>query len=257
MNRWIAGSICCLALLAGVFACQKAPLTGRTQFILLPERVDIRLGELAYESVVESQRRSLNPLHRLRVRRVVERIVAVSGRPDLNWRYEVFAGPDVINAFALPGGAIGVYTGMMRVAGPDAGLATVIGHEVGHVIARHGAERMSSGAIISLGHVAILAGMRNSDPEVVRSVREAYAVGTSVGASLPFSRQHETEADRIGLILMAQAGYDPREAIGFWERMAQAGRGAPMEFLSTHPSHETRIANLREWMPEALSHYRR
>ena len=255
MSRFARSGICCIALLCGASGCHKAPLTGRTQLILLPERVDAMLGDLAFASILETADRSSNVQHQAMVRRVGEPIAAVSGKPDLNWRYEVFAGALTVNAFALPGGVIGVYAGMIPIASTDAGLATVIGHEVGHVIARHGAERMSSGAVIQLGHVAILAGMRDRDPAVVRRVLEAYAVGTSVGASLPFSRQHESEADRIGLILMSKAGYDPREAVRFWERMDQVGPFPTVEFLSTHPSHRTRIANLHEWMPEALSHY--
>ena len=237
-------------------ACYKAPMTGRRQLILLPQEFGARLGRLAFIEILNGERTVRDRRYGRIVTRIGEDIVAASGSQEQSWEYAVLAGDDTANAFALPGGIVGVYTGMFSVARSEAGLATVLGHEVAHVIARHGAERMSQSILLELGASAIVAGMRNHDPAVVEAVLGAYAIGGTVAAILPFSRQHEAEADRIGLVLMAKAGYDPREAIAFWQRMqgASASATAP-EFLSTHPSHQTRIVQLSQWMPEAMLYY--
>ncbi|MFQ5962611.1 MAG: M48 family metallopeptidase, partial [Candidatus Methylomirabilales bacterium] len=159
-------------------------------------------------------------------------------------------------AFALPGGKVAVYTGMFPVVWTEGGLAAVMSHEVAHVLARHGGERLSQGLVAQMGAAAVQAGMAGSDPGVVRSVMTAYGLGANVGVLLPYSRLQESEADRIGLVLMAQAGYDPREAVHLWERMAQAEQSRPPEFLSTHPSPRQRIHDLTQQMPNALTHYR-
>ena len=243
-----------LLLILVVAACAKAPITNRTQIILLPRSFEMELGASAYLNILETEKISRNAHYNRVVRRVGRRIAAVSHTPDLKWQYTVFDSEQV-NAFALPGGKIGVYTGMMPVAKTEAGLATVMAHEVAHATARHGGERMTLGILLEMGSAALASAMRKKDEKTTGRVLAAYGIGSALGVALPFSRKQESEADRIGLIYMAKAGYDPREAVPFWERMGAAGRGSPPEFLSTHPGYRTRIKNLRKWMPEALEYY--
>ena len=243
-----------LLLILVVAACAKAPITNRTQIILLPRSFEMELGASAYLNILETEKISRNAHYNRVVRRVGRRIAAVSHTPDLKWQYTVFDN-DQVNAFALPGGKIGVYTGMMPVAKTEAGLATVMAHEVAHATARHGGERMTLGILLEMGSAALASAMRKKDEKTTGRVLAAYGIGSALGVALPFSRKQESEADRIGLIYMAKAGYDPREAVPFWERMGAAGRGSPPEFLSTHPGYRTRIKNLRKWMPEALEYY--
>ncbi len=246
-----------LSLLAAV-ACYKVPVTGRTQFNVFSTSQEHRLGADAFRNLISKEKLSRNPDYAAAVKRVGDRIAAVSHASGFEWRYAVIENDETVNAFALPGGKIGVYTGMLPVARTEAGLATVMAHEVAHAVARHGGERMSLGVLLQLGADAIARGLRNGDPTVTSGVLQAYGIGTALAGTLPFSRKQETEADRIGLIYMAKAGYDPREAVPFWERMGRAAGGgdAPPEFLSTHPGYRTRITNMRRWMPEAMEHYR-
>jgi predicted Zn-dependent protease len=173
------------------------------------------------------------------------------------WEYSLIQDSS-INAFALPGGKVGVFTGMMPVAETETGLAVVIAHEIAHAIAEHGNERMSQALLVQLGGTALSVALAERPVETRRLFLSAYGLGAQLGILLPYSRLHESEADRLGLIFMAKAGYDPREAIDFWQRMAQAaeGRPSPPAFLSTHPTYEQRIENLRDLMPQALEHYR-
>lgn len=237
-----------------LIACAKAPITNRTQLMLLPRAFEMQLGATAYQGILDTEKISRDAHYNRVVRRVGQRIAEVSHTPNLRWRYTVFEDKQV-NAFALPGGKIGVYTGMMPVAKTEAGLATVMAHEVAHATARHGGERVSLGILLEMGSAALAAAMDEKDKKTTSRVLAAYGVGTALALALPFSRKQESEADRIGLIYMAKAGYDPREAIPFWERMGAAGRGSPPEFLSTHPGYRTRIKNIRKWMPEALEYY--
>jgi predicted Zn-dependent protease len=155
----------------------------------------------------------------------------------------------------MPGGKVVVYSGILPYTQDPAGLAVVMGHEIAHAIARHGNERMSQAILIETGGLALAAAIDEKPEETKGLFMMAYGVGTSVGVSLPYSRAHETEADKLGLIFMAMAGYNPQAAIGFWQRMAQSGGQKPPEFLSTHPSDQTRISNLQAFMPEAMKYY--
>ena len=246
-------------LLFFVYACTKAPITGRNQLILVSQEQELQMGDVAYTQVVKGSKVSKNPEYNAAVQRVADRIAAVAERPDFEWEYTVIDADDTINAFALPGGKIGVYTGILKVAQTDAGLATVMSHEVGHATARHGGERITAGLLSQIGAVGLAAALGGSgmDPNVTYGIMQAYGLGVQVGGILPFSRKQESEADRIGLIYMARAGYDPREAVFFWERMAEATKNSqrPPEFLSTHPDNGTRIANLKRYMPEAMRIY--
>lgn len=248
---------CTLLLSASIISCYKAPVTGRNQFIILSQSQENEMGLTAFNEVLKSEEISNNQSYNDAVTRVGQRIAAVSHTQGYEWDFKVIEDDEQINAFALPGGKVAVYTGILPVAQTDAGLATVMAHEVAHVAARHGGERVSTGVLAQLGAVGIGAAMGGSDPYVYEAVMQAYGLGANVGVLLPFGRSQESEADRIGLIYMAKAGYDPREAVGFWERMETASQGesAPPEFLSTHPGYQTRISNLKKWLPEAMTYY--
>jgi predicted Zn-dependent protease len=238
-------------------SCSTVPGTGRKQLLLLPTDQEMALGLQAFDEIKKTAKISTDPAANAQVRRVGERIAHVANQPDFKWEFVVIDEPQTINAFCLPGGKIAVYTGILPVAGGDDGLAVVMGHEVAHAVARHGNERMSQGLLAQIGDAALMLGLRNRDPQVIEAVHAAYGVGAKVGVLLPFSREQEAEADRIGLILMAEAAYDPHAAISFWQRMQEAsdkkGGGSPPEFLATHPSTEKRIANIRKLIPEALA----
>lgn len=252
MKRFLMTSLLGLAL-AG---CHNVPLTQRSQLQLMSEQQERRMGLSSFQEILRKERLSQDAALNERVQRIGRRIAAATGRDDYQWEFKVIDDDKTINAFCLPGGKVAVYTGLLPVAQDDAGLAAVIGHEVAHAIARHGGERLSQEILVTGLTVAVVVGTSDSRK------RDLYAgllgAGAAVGFLLPYSRLHEEEADRMGLIFMAKAGYDPRAAVGLWERMAGAGKGkAKMpEFLSTHPSDQTRIREIQRHLPEALSHYR-
>jgi len=170
------------------------------------------------------------------------------------WEFNTIESKE-INAWCMPGGKVVVYTGLLPITGNEAALAIVMGHEIAHSVARHGNERMSQAMVQQLGGVALQVALAQKPQETQNLFMTAYGIGSTVGAVLPWSRQQETEADQYGLIFSAIAGYDPREAIPFWQRMAASGGGKPPEFLSTHPSDATRLRKLEQFMPEALKYY--
>lgn len=241
-------------------ACQTVPLTGRSQLILISEDEEKELGEKAYAEILSQSTLNQSPEINDLVQRVGKRLAEAAARPDFDWEFNVIQNVDTANAFALPGGKVAVYTGILPVTQNEAGLAVVLSHEIGHAIARHGAERLSTQRLVQIGEIGLLLALGVKDPRTIRAVDSAYGVGMGVGVLLPFSRAHESEADKIGLILMKKAGYDLHAAVAFWQRMAESkeGKGAPPEFLSTHPSDETRIQQIRRWIPEveasSLSH---
>jgi predicted Zn-dependent protease len=237
-----------LSFALALAACAQAPVTGRNQLILLPESQDADMGLQAYQQIKQEEKISSNAELNQRVQTVGRRIAAVSGHPEWDWQFTLFDNPEP-NAFALPGGKVGVYTGLFKVAQNDAQLAAVMGHEVGHAIARHGAERMSHGILAQLGGVAVGAATGSA------AIVDLYSQAATLGVILPYSRGQESEADEIGLMLMAEAGYDPREAVKLWQNFATLGGERPPEFLSTHPSEGTRIQRLQELMPKALQIY--
>jgi predicted Zn-dependent protease len=237
-----------LSFVVAVAACAQAPVTGRNQLILLPESQDADMGLQAYQQIKQEEKVSRDTALNERVQTVGRRIAAVSGHPEWDWQFTLFDNPEP-NAFALPGGKVGVYTGLFKVAQNDAQLAAVMGHEVGHAIARHGAERMSQGILAQLGGVAVGAATGS------QAYVDLYSQAATLGVILPYSRGQESEADEIGLMLMAEAGYDPREAIKLWQNFEALSGERPPEFLSTHPAEGTRIERLRELMPKALEVY--
>jgi metalloendopeptidase OMA1, mitochondrial len=249
----IISSFLIIGLIAG---CSSAPYTGRRQLIVVSEGQEMALGDDAYRHVLrDSVVTRASDAERI-VRKVGERIAAVANKPEYKWEFTVINDPETVNAFAVPGGKVAVYTGIFGPARDEAGLAVVLGHEVAHALARHPAERMSQGLLLQLGGVGLGVAL-GRNPAVANQILQVYGVGAGVGVALPFGRAQETEADRIGLILMAKAGYDPRVALDLWERMEkkEGSKGAPPEFLSTHPGYETRISQLRSFLPEALSYF--
>jgi len=255
-----------LGLVIAAGACATNPYTERGQLLLVSTDYEMQLGAQAYQEVLKDPkvRLSQDPKEVDPVRRVADRIIAAAKRSKyaetaqrFDWQVSVIKDDKTKNAFALPGGKVAVYTGIFPIAKNEAGLAAIMGHEVTHALARHGAERMSQGILAQAGLIGAAIGLQTqrAGSETSRAVMAAVGLGTQVGVLLPYSREHESEADYIGMLLAAQAGYDPQEAVHVWERMERAGGGQPPELLSTHPSHGTRIQQLEEWMPEALSLY--
>jgi predicted Zn-dependent protease len=248
-------TVAALALLAG---CYTVPQTGRKSFIVLPASQEASMGATAFLDIKSKEKISSDPVANGRVTRIGERIAAVASDdlPDAKWEFVVFDEPETVNAFALPGGKVGVYTGLLKLAASDDEIAVVMGHEIAHATARHGSERWSQSAAVAVGG-ALLSETVLKDNKNREGWLAAYGAGATVGVLLPYSRLNESEADEIGLVYAARAGYDPRAAITFWEKMAAvaAGKGKPPEFLSTHPSDETRIRRLREMMPRILPLY--
>jgi predicted Zn-dependent protease len=257
-SRWQRGFAAVLLLaVAGPLGCATVPYTNRSQFIVLSESQDLQLGAAAFQEVLKQERVVRDPQIVDPVVEVGRRIAAVADKPDYKWEFAVIDDPKQANAFCLPGGKVGVYTGLFPIARDEAGLAAVIGHEVAHAIARHGAERVSQGMAMQIVGVGVAVAASGASPVTQQAIMQAYGLGSQVGVALPFGRSQETEADRIGVILMAKAGYDPEAAIGLWQRMEQYSRGgAPPEWLSTHPHPSTRIADLRKWVPDAMAYYR-
>lgn len=244
--QWWTALVATLVLGLGT-GCQTTPVTGTRSFNLFSPQEDVELGREAYGQILAGQRIVTSGPELRMVERVCKRLVAVSDDPGYEWEVTLIDDDSVVNAFALPGGKMAVYTGILPVCGSEAGLAVVMGHEIGHVVAQHGTQRMSR----SMGAEAMLQFVNLGD---YQGLAEA---GYSLLVELPYGRGDESESDHIGLIYMARAGYDPREAPRFWQRMASGSGGGPPEFLSTHPSHETRVADLQELMPEALAVYQR
>lgn len=256
-------------LSAGLVSCSTNPLTGKKQFTLLPETELQSMASQQYRQFLSTNRvvsvsgnRDAEMVRRVgqRVTRAVQDYYAEKGIADrltgFNWEYNLVQD-NAVNAWCMPGGKIVVYTGILPITQNEAALAAVMGHEVSHALLQHGNQRMSQGLVQQLGGVALTVALANKPQETQNLFLTAYGVGSTVGVMLPFSRKHELEADRYGLIWTAMAGYNPEEAIGLWERMEKASNGQkPPEFLSTHPSEGKRIDQLKKYMPEALSRYR-
>lgn len=238
-----------------ISACAANPITGRNELMLLSEDQEKQMGLQAYRNVLQQETVSRDPQANAVVERVGRRIAQAAGRGDYQWEFTVVDKPEV-NAFVLPGGKVVVYTGLLRIAGTDDELAAVIGHEVGHAIARHGGERVSRDMLTQMGVSAVSGALAGGDPAMTQQVAGLLGAGATVGLSLPFSRSQESEADYMGLALMTKAGYNPAAAVTLWQKMARASQGkAPPEFLSTHPADETRIRQIEQWLPEIRAKY--
>ena len=236
-------------------ACSTSPL-GRRQLTLVPDAQMNEMGLSAFADMKTQVPVEKDPAINNYVRCVAEAVLAVTADQTgvSEWEVVVFKD-DTANAFALPGGRIGVHTGLLKVATTPDQLAAVIGHEIAHVIARHGNERVSQGMVAELGLGVVDAMVGDPQSNEHKQMMGLLGLGTQVGLLLPFSRDHESEADKMGLDALAQAGFDPRAAIELWQNMSAAGGGQPPEFLSTHPSHGTRIADLQARLPHALPLY--
>lgn len=245
---------CALLLLAG---CATNPHTGRRQLLLLSEDQEVKLGVEGYQEVLASENISRDPREVEPVRRVGQRIAAVANKPDFQWEFNTIVDDTTVNAWCMPGGKIAFYTGIFPALHDEAGMAFVMGHEVSHALLRHGAERISQNMAAEVVGGLLAVGLGGKDPQKQALVLGAFGVASGLGVLLPFSRKHESESDALGLKLMAQAGYDPRAGVEVWKRMAKMGGGGTPEFLSTHPSHDTRIQDLEALMPEALAIYER
>jgi predicted Zn-dependent protease len=255
--------------ITGLFAwsCSTVPITGRKQLNLVPEDQVIAMAASQYDTVLMTSKLSTNKEQTAMIKRCGARIQKavesyfqsknqMSQLAGYEWEFNLIES-DQLNAWCMPGGKVAFYTGILPVCKDETGVAVVMGHEIAHAIAKHGNERMSQALLTQMGGVTLDAAMANNSEETRQLAAAAFGLGAQVGVLLPFSRTQESEADRLGLIFMAMAGYDPKAAVPFWERMAANSKGGkPPEFLSTHPSDETRIANLRALMPEAQKYYK-
>ncbi|MCB9082147.1 MAG: M48 family metallopeptidase [Lewinellaceae bacterium] len=256
-------SIVVISMLA---ACSTVPITGRKQLSLIPASTMLSLSQQSYRQVLNESKVSSNQAETTRLRRVGNRITqsvesylrqnnASNLVANYQWEVNLIESPEV-NAWCMEGGKIAFYTGIMPLMPNDDAIAVVMSHEIAHAVARHGGERMSQMLVTQLGGVAIDVALRDQ-PSTTRGLAQvAYGAGTQLGVLLPFSRSHESEADEMGLHFLVMAGYNPEEAVRFWERMsAQSGGKQPLQFLSTHPSHEARIANLKRLIPLVKAKY--
>ncbi len=236
-----------------ISACATTPVSNRSALILIPESQEVSLGKQSYDQILKKEKVSENTQLNQLVRKVGQRIIAVSDMPKLEWEIKLIES-DQKNAFALPGGKIAIYTGILSVAKNEAGLATVMSHEIAHVIARHGAQRMTQQILLQGAMLGAGLSMKNNTQRNI--ILSALGVGVLYGFTLPFSRSHESEADQIGLIYMAKAGYDPNEAINFWQRFSNVkGNKGPPEWASTHPADATRMQGLRGYLSRAKYDY--
>ncbi len=249
-----------------VSACAQVPITGRSGLQLVPHSELVSMSFQQYQEVLEKSQLSTDVRRTDMVRQVGMRIAQAaeaflkeSGNQvaiaNYHWEFNLIQDDKTVNAWVMPGGRAAVYTGILKYTRDETGLAVVLGHEVGHALAGHGNERLSQGLLTQLGGTALAVALQSQPQQTQSLFMQAFGVGTSVGFLLPYSRLHESEADRIGLTLMARAGYDPREAIPFWQRMQAQEQTRPPEFLSTHPAPETRIRNIQSYLAEALPYY--
>ena len=244
-----------------VAGCYTNPVTGRQSLVLISEGQELQLGEQSFNEIRSQEKVSKDPAQNARIKKIGDRIAKAVGdaMPNAKWEFVVFES-DQVNAFALPGGKVGVYTGLIKLAGnSDDELAIVMGHKIAHVIARHGAERMSESMVIQgVGALGTAVAETRYSPQTVQLFQLAYGGATTLGRVLPHSRGNESEADKMGAIYAARAGYDPRAAIAFWKKMAAqkgGGGGKLQDFLSTHPSDSKRIQDLEAMMPEVVPIY--
>lgn len=256
-----------LLFIALLIACSTVPITGRKQLNLVSNSEMLSMSFQQYDQFLKENKLSDNQQQvqmvknvGARIQKAVEDYFAQKGMSselkDYSWEFNLIQS-DEVNAWCMPGGKVVVYTGILPITQNETGLAVVMGHEIAHAVARHGNERMSQALLAQMGGMALSAALDQKPEETKALWMSLYGVGAQVGVLLPFSRTQESEADHLGLIFMAMAGYDPHYAVDFWQRMAQQGGGASVpEFLSTHPSDQTRIDNLKKLIPEAMKYYR-
>ena len=258
-------TICGLLLMQ--VSCSQVEITGRQQFNLVPDFLINSMSFQAYNEFLSQNKLSSNAEQTAMVKRVGNRIQTAVERycqqslcteklKDYQWEFNLVQDPNV-NAWCMPGGKVVIYTGILPITQNEEGLAVVMGHEIAHAFARHGSERMTQGLLVDMGGMALSRAIETRPAQTQELFKQSYGIGTQLGILLPYSRLHENEADRLGLVFMAMAGYNPNEAVAFWQRMAAEKKGAqPLEFLSTHPADDTRIRNIKYLIPEAMRYYR-
>ena len=254
-----------LLLLCG---CSEIEITGRKQFNIVPDSTMNSMSFQSYGEFLSTHKLSTNAEQTQMVKRIggriqnaVEQYCTKNSIKDrlagYEWDFNLVEDPNV-NAWCMPGGKVVVYTGILPVTQGETGLAVVMGHEIAHAFAKHGAERMTQGVLVEMGYAGVSTALRDKPEQTKDLFKKVYGIGTQVGVLLPYSRLHEKEADHLGLVFMAMAGYNPEEAISFWQRMAAQKTGAqPPEFLSTHPADQTRIQNLKKLLPDAMKYYKK
>ena len=261
-------SIILLCLLFFLVSCATVPVTGRRQLSLITTNEINSMSFKAYDDflskhkvVSDTSQAQMVKSVGLKIQKAVEQYFAEQNMSEhlkeYNWEFNL-VDDSTVNAWCMPGGKVVVYTGILPVTKDETGLAVVMGHEIAHALANHGRERMSQGLIVQFGGIALSQALKNKPQQTQNLFLGAYGLGSQVGVLLPYSRLHESEADHLGLIFMAMAGYDPREAVNFWKRMASLKEGQSVPgFLSTHPSDEARIKSLNELLPGALKYFRK
>ncbi len=270
MNRKLnlkVAALCCVLLFQ--CSCSQVAITGRKQLNLVPDFMMNSMALQSYNEFLSTNKLSTNAKQTrmvkdvgARIQTAVEKYCAennLSSRiKNYQWEFNLVEDSNV-NAWCMPGGKVVVYRGLLPVTQNEAGLAVVMGHEIAHAIAKHGAERMTQGLLVDMGGMALSEALANRPEQTKNLFMQSYGIGTELGVLLPYSRLHENEADRMGLIFMAMAGYNPNEAVSFWERMVAANKGQPkpLEILSTHPADSTRIKNIKKLIPEAMQYYKK
>lgn len=266
MNRFFVALMLISAVL--LQSCTQVPITGRKQLNILPAAQVMSMSFQQYDEFLKENKLSTNMQQTAMVQKVGQRIQQAVERyfeqkglsaqlKGYSWEFKLIENKDA-NAWCMPGGKVVVYSGILPISKDENGLAVVMGHEVAHAIAEHGNERMSQGMLTQLGGMALSVAIQEKPEQTQALWMTAFGLGSQVGVMLPFSRLHENEADRLGLIFMALAGYNPQEAVGFWQRMSELKKGqSPPEFLSTHPSDATRIEQMKKWLPEAMGYYQK
>ncbi len=257
-----------ISLFVLILSCQTVPITGRQQISLIPSENVLGMSYTNYSEfisknkvIADSREAHMVKSVGVNIQNAVERYFTNTNMSDqlsgYKWEFNLVENKE-INAWCMPGGKVVVYSGILPVTKDETGLAIVMGHEIAHAIARHGDERLSQGLLAQMGGAALSTALSQKPKETQELFLSAYGLGAQVGVLLPYSRLQESEADRLGLIFMAMAGYDPHPAVDFWKRMSASKQGAlPPEFLSTHPADESRIKNIQKLMPEAMRYYKK
>lgn len=250
-----------------LIGCSTVPITGRRQLSFIPQSQLIASSAEGYHQLLSESKISDDAQKTQMVVNVGSKIASSAEQfmrengmekelENYHWEFNLIQDDKTVNAFCMPGGKIAVYTGILPVTQDENGLAVVLGHEVAHALANHGGERMSQLMIVQIGATTLSTALSQQPEQTKNLLLQAYGAGANVGVVLPYSRSHESEADHIGLILMARAGYDPRTAIPFWQRMNNLPGERPPEFLSTHPAPEKRIEDIHNEIPEAMNYYK-
>ncbi len=265
VSKLIVLSITSLVILS---SCSRVPITGRQQLDLISDSELLAMSYQQYDEFLTTNKISNDKKQTALIKKVGNKIQKAveeffrqnnlsEDLKDYDWEFNLVESEDV-NAWAMPGGKVVFYTGILPICQDENGIAVVMGHEVAHAVAQHGSERMSQGLMTQLGGAALGVALKDEPDETKALWFTAYGLGTQVGVLLPYSRLHESEADHLGLVFMAMAGYNPNESVEFWQRMAENKKGGgPPEFLSTHPSDESRIENLNKLIPEAMKYYKK